>query len=78
MVPQEKCMSVIYSDAVIEELLLEPKTLPENWQSFLSLRAKRGHDERQLALPGDAGNYFLMIFRRSRFQVLDFSIILAV
>ena len=71
-------MPVIYTDSQIDELLREPKHLPQGWRTRLRLREKRGHDERDLEITGELGGEFRLILRRSRINRLDFSAILAV
>jgi hypothetical protein len=68
----------IYSDQEIEALLRERKPLPDNWRDQVRLRPKRGHQERDLEIIGNAGNQFRLILRQNRINPLDFSIILAV
>lgn len=71
-------MAGIYSDQEIEALLRERKPLPDNWRDQVRLRPKRGHQERDLEIIGNAGNQFRLILRQNRINPLDFSIILAV
>lgn len=71
-------MAVTYSDQEIVALFQERKPLPVDWRSTTRLRPKRGHNERDLDLVGDAGNEFRLILRQSKLNVLDFSLILAV
>lgn len=71
-------MAATYSDQEITALLQERKPLPADWRNRVQLRPKRGHDERDLDLTGDAGSEFLLILRQNKINPLDFSIILAV
>ncbi|MCY4384439.1 MAG: hypothetical protein OXE44_14955 [Nitrospinae bacterium] len=71
-------MTKTYSDSEIEALIAERKPLPSKWRDRTLLRQKRGHEEQELDLIGDEGNEFRIILRRSRVNVLDFSVILAV
>lgn len=71
-------MAKTYSDSEIEGFIAERKPLPPKWREQMNLRSKRGHDERELDLIGNAGNEFRVILRRSRVNILDFSVILAV
>jgi hypothetical protein len=72
-------MAATYSDQEIAALLQERKPLPADWRTNLRLRpTKRGHEERDLELPGDAGGEFRLILRQNKINPLDFSIILAV
>ena len=67
-----------YSDDEIARMIREKKLLSANYRSRLQLRAKRGHKERELDVPGENGTQYRVILRQSDFNVLDFSIILAV
>lgn len=71
-------MARTYSDQEIAALVQERKPLPGDWRKRIRLRPKRGHDERDLALTGDAGSEFRLILRQNKLNPLDFSIILAV
>lgn len=71
-------MAATYSDQEIAKLLQERKPLPADWRNRARLRPKRGHDERDLDLAGDAGSEFRLILRQNKINPLDFSIILAV
>jgi hypothetical protein len=71
-------MAGTYSDQEIALLLQERKPLPTDWRNRIQLRAKRGHDERDLVLLGDAGGEFRVILRQNKINALDFSVILAV
>ena len=71
-------MPAVFSDAEIALLISEPKQLPPDWRTRLSLRPKRGHKEQQLDLIGESGSEFRMILRLSNVNQLDFSAILAV
>ena len=68
--------SLILSDAMISALIAEPKRLPRKWEERLALQDKRGHKERNLAVIGEEGSNFRVILRLSRFNALDFSVIL--
>ena len=71
-------MAGTYSDREIASLMEERKPLPPDWRNRIRLRPKRGHDERDLQLTGEAGNEFRLILRQNRVNRLDFSLILAV
>lgn len=71
-------MSVTYTDNEIERLTQERKPLPVDWRNRVRLKPKRGHDEREMDLTGDANSEFRLILRRSRIDRLDFSVILTV
>ena len=70
-------MAAKYSDADIIRLIEERKPLEENFRSTLRLRDKSGHKEQELHVEGVDENQFRLILRQSRFNTLDFSIILA-
>lgn len=59
-------------------MIQEPKPFPANLRNQLRLRPKRGHDERELEITGEAGSEVRLILRRNKINHLDFSIILAV
>ena len=70
-------MPELLTDAEIEDLLAEPKRLPEDFRSRLAAKAKRGHQEAELDVRGDRGSEFRVLIRRSSTNPLDFSVILA-
>ena len=59
-------------------MIQDRKALPENYQSRVQLRDKRGHKERELYITGESGAEYGLILRQNDFNMLDFSIILAV
>lgn len=65
------------SDKDIARLVQERKPLPNDYQSYLQLKPKRGHRERELGIGGSDGGEFRLIFRQSLFNLLDFTVILA-
>lgn len=71
-------MALTYTDAEIARLLAEEKPLPAGWQSRFRSNNKLGHDERELTVTGEGGNSFRLIVRKSRFNELDFSVVLIV
>lgn len=71
-------MTVRFSDREITELINEEKPLPNNFQTRLQLRERRGHKGAELEVTGQNGNHFRLIIRQSVYNSLDFSIILAV
>ena len=71
-------MAVRYTDDDIERLLRERKPLPDGYRQRLKVRDKNRQMERQLDVIGDGGNEFCIILRQTKFNVLDFSVILAV
>lgn len=70
-------MSNLLTDAEIASLLAEPKILPPDYLSRVSLKVKRGHKERELDFRGGNDSEFRLILRQSLHNVLDFSAILA-
>lgn len=70
-------MAARLSDEDIARLVQERKPLPDDYQSHMRLKPKRGHSERDLDIIGTDGSDFRLILRQSQFNVLDFSVILA-
>jgi hypothetical protein len=66
-----------FSDSEIAALLREPKLLPADYAKKMAVKPKRGHSESELDLSGEDGSEFRIIRRRSHFNPLDFSVILA-
>jgi len=64
------------SDAEIQSLLTEPKSLPPNYRHRIMTKPKRGHNEGELELVGSRGSEFHLIVRQSASNPLDFSVIL--
>ena len=62
---------ITYSDQEIEDLIQEPKKLPDNWRSLL-------YKARKLDVDGNDGNKFRIIVRQNDTYPSDFSVILAV
>ncbi len=71
-------MAVSYMDDQIDALVWERKPLAADWRERTRMKPKRGHDEQYLDLSGETGSKFRLIFRQSRLNGLDFSVILAV
>lgn len=71
-------MALKYSDAEIARMIQAPKQLPNNYRARVQLRDKRGHKERELDVTGEGGTRYRLILRQSKFNTMDFSIILAV
>ncbi len=71
-------MSRLLTDTEITALLAEPKPLPSNWSSRLTVREKAGqiHRQRELELQGDGEHQFRVVLRQNILNQLDFSIIL--
>ena len=65
-------LSPVGPAAQIDALVEERKRLPADWQHRTRMRAKRGHDEQDIDLSGDAGTAFRLIFRQNRINDLDF------
>ena len=65
------------SDAQISDLLREQKVLPADYAKRVAMKSKRGHSESELDLRGENGSEFRVVKRRSLFNPLDFSVILA-
>ncbi len=70
-------MVVRLTDDEIEKLLRERKILPADFRQRLSLKAKRGHKERELDVIGESGSEFRILLRQSDANPLNFSVILA-
>jgi hypothetical protein len=68
-------MAAKYSDAEIKAFLQERKQLSIDFRSKIHLRDKRGHKQ-ELDIESTSGNKFRIILRQSKFNALDFSIIL--
>jgi hypothetical protein len=71
-------MAVHFSDQQIDELLKESKPLPDDYKKRIRLRDKYGHKERDLSVDGVDGHKFRLILRSGSFNVLDFSVVLAI
>ena len=71
-------MAVAFSDEDIASLIVERKSLSQDWRVRLRLRPKRGHQERDLDCTGGLGCEFRVILRQNMLNTLDFSAILAV
>lgn len=71
-------MPVLYTDARIDALIREPKTLPEGWPRQVRWRGKRGHDRSEIDVEGREGGVFRLFFRKSRNDLLNSSAGLAV
>ena len=70
-------MADFLSDEEVHALLAEEKRLPADYGRRFVLKAKRGHAEFELDLDGANGSPFRVVMRRSNFNPLDFSVILA-
>ncbi|NLY39115.1 MAG: hypothetical protein GX044_07430 [Firmicutes bacterium] len=70
-------MSVWLTDQQIQDLIKEQKPLPPDYQQRLRLKPKRGHHESQLTITGNNGNRFRVILRKSDYNSMDFTVILA-
>jgi hypothetical protein len=67
----------VLSDTAINDLITESKTLASDFLARARLRPKRGHEEAEIVVSGNAGSVFHILLRRSRIDPLDFSAILA-
>lgn len=70
-------MPVRMTDAEITALLNETKVLPINFRERFVAKEKRSHIEQELTVSGESGNQFKVILRESKFNAMDFSVILA-
>ena len=70
-------MATNLTDTEIAALIAEAKQLPDDYQSRVQTRPKRGHRERELDIDGANGSKFMLILRQSSINPLDFSVILA-
>jgi len=72
-------MAEILADAQINDLIGEPKPLPEELVGLTPLlrSIKLGHKEAQYDITGSAGSDFRIIIRQNNLNALDFSVILA-
>lgn len=70
-------MADFLSDEEVRALLAEEKRLPADYGRRFVLKPKRGHTEFELDLDGADGSAFRVMARRSNFNPLDFSVILA-
>ena len=69
-------MDVKFTDKEIQDLIDEPKILPDNYRERLRLKPKRGHKEADLDIDGVDGSKFRIIIRQSSSDSFDFSAIL--
>lgn len=71
-------MDSIYTDSQIAQFIEEPKHLPRNISSLLSILSRDRQIQRTLEIAGESGNKFRLIIRQNSNNPLDFSAILAV
>lgn len=69
-------MDVKFTDKEIQDLIDEPKILPDNYRDRLRPKPKRGHKEADLDIDGVNGSKFRIIIRQSSLDPFDFSAIL--
>lgn len=71
-------MPLVFTDAQIRALLVEPKELPRTWRSRLVPRRAREfrHSRARLFLRGVHGTHFCIRVRQNDLNPLDFSVIL--
>lgn len=67
-------MAVTFTDIEIADLIQEKKSLPK--LPHIKLKEKRGHKEQEIEILGESGNRYALILRESKFNLLDFSVIL--
>ena len=70
-------MPVRLTDDEIAQLIAVRKPVSSDLASWAKLRSKRGHDERDFTVTADDGSEFRVYLRQSRYNRLDFSVILA-
>jgi hypothetical protein len=75
--PQETAMPVQLSDVEIAKLVSERKQLPDNYESRVIPKTKRGHAGCELAIVGADGSQFYVAVRKNLLTPIDFSVILA-
>jgi hypothetical protein len=68
----------ILKDDEIESLLKEPKNLPYNWHNQFQVKDKSNfqHQERSIEIKGTFNSSFIIILRKNKINIFDFSIIL--
>lgn len=67
-------MAVTFTDIEIADLIQEKKSMPK--LPHIKLKEKSGHREQEIEILGDSGNRYALILRESKFNLLDFSVIL--
>lgn len=70
-------MPAKYSDAEIQEMLDERKTVTSSHSIITRLKQKRAHRQREIDITGAEGHNFRLILRQNEINPLDFSIIIA-
>jgi len=65
-----------YSDQEIAQLIAEPKILPSDWTTKVQLRETRVCKTKKFEIEGTNRTKFCIILRQSRFNSLDFCIVL--
>lgn len=71
-------MAVTFTDAEIDALIRERKTMPCGRLTPIPFNPNHRHNGKRLRLTGQKGNEFLLILRQNQENSLDFSVILAV
>ena len=69
-------MGLQLTDDEIDALLKEVKQVPRDFHKKIRLKEKRGHKEFESNIAGADQSRFRIIFRQSKFNPLDFSVIL--
>src|SRR5271170_5053393 len=64
------------SDATINQLILEPKTLPEGLTAAPKLSSRNKHKRKEYEVTSHSGNQFVVFLRQSELNPVDFSAIL--
>jgi hypothetical protein len=64
------------SDAEIDNLIRERKSVPSGLQPLGSMTMRHLHERREFKVTAQSGNEFVVALRRSTLNVLDFSVIL--
>jgi len=71
-------LAIVLTDAQIAAHIADAKELPASFLSRAHPKPKRGHKESELAVTGESGADYTLIFRLSNINPNDFSAILAV
>lgn len=69
-------MAITLTNSEISRLVHATKPLPADYRQRIRMRDKHGHQEGQLEIRGVDGSEFVVVFRQSSHNRLDFSVIL--
>lgn len=70
-------MEYIITEQEIEKLISERKIIPADFHKIPgNVKIKGGHKECSMEISGESGSKFRFLFRQSRFNQFDFSVIL--